>query len=45
MEWRSRQANPRYLMTSDFQTDMAAENHRRAMLMVSAAAPGFTRAP
>jgi len=45
MEWRSRQAKPHYLMTSDFQTDMAAENHRRAMLMVTTATPSFTRAP
>lgn len=45
MEWRSRQANPQYLMTSDFQTDMAAESHRRAMIMVTAATPSFTRAP
>ena len=45
MEWRSRQAHPQCLMTSDFQTDMAAENHRRAMIMVTAATPSFTRAP
>lgn len=45
MEWRSRQAKPQYLMTSDFQTDMAAEAHRRAMIMVTAATPSFTRAP
>ena len=45
MEWRSRQAKPQYLMTSDFHTDMDAENHRRAMIMVTAAAPSFTRAP
>lgn len=45
MEWRSRQANPQYLMTSDFHTDMDAEGHRRAMIMVTAAAPSFTRAP
>ncbi len=45
MEWRSRQAKPQYLMTSDFHTDMAAESHRRAMIMVTAATPSFTRAP
>lgn len=45
MEWRSRQANPQYLMTSDFHTDMDAEGHRRAMIMVTAAFPSFTRAP
>lgn len=45
MEWRLRQANPQYLMTSDFHTDMAAEAHRRAMLMVTASNPSFTRAP
>lgn len=45
MEWRSRQAKPQYLMTSDFHTDMAAEGHRRAMIMVTAATPSFTRAP
>lgn len=45
IEWRSRQANPQYLMTSDFHTDMSAEAHRRAMIMVTAAVPSFTRAP
>jgi len=45
MEWRSRQAKPPYLTTTDFYTDMAAEGHRRAMIMVSAAKPSFTRAP
>jgi hypothetical protein len=45
MEWRSRQAKPQYLMTSDFHVDMAAESHRRAMIMVTAATPSFTRAP
>jgi hypothetical protein len=45
MEWRSRQNNPQYLMTSDFHTDMAAEGHRRALIMVSASKPSFTRAP
>lgn len=44
MEWRSRQPKPQYLMTSDFHTDMAAEGHRRAMIMVSASSPSFTRA-
>jgi hypothetical protein len=45
MEWRSRQTNPQYLTTSDFAVDMAAEGHRRALLMVSAMCPSFTRAP
>jgi hypothetical protein len=45
MEWRSRQTNPQYLMTSDFHTDMGAEGHRRAMIMINAADPTFTRAP
>ena len=45
MEWRSRQANPQYLTTSDFATDMAAENHRRGLIMVTAIRPSFTRAP
>ena len=45
MEWRARQAKPQYLMTSDFHTDMAAEGHRRAMIMVTTSAPSFTRAP
>lgn len=45
MEWRSRQTKPQYLMTSDFHTDMDAEGHRRAMIMVSATQPSFTRAP
>ncbi len=37
--------NPQYLMTSDFHTDMGAEGHRRAMIMINAADPTFTRAP
>jgi hypothetical protein len=45
MEWRSRQTNPQYLTTTDFHTDMGAEAHRRAMIMVTAAMPSFTRAP
>jgi hypothetical protein len=45
MEWRSRQTNPQYLTTTDFYTNMAAEAHRRAMIMVTAAMPSFTRAP
>jgi len=45
MEWRSRQTNPQYLTTTDFHTDMGAEAHRRAMIMVTAARPSFTRAP
>lgn len=45
MEWRSRQTNPQYLTTSDFAADMAAEGHRRAMIMVTAINPRFTRAP
>ena len=45
IEWRSRQTNPQYLMTSDFHTDMGAEGHRRAMIMVTAVDPTFTRAP
>jgi hypothetical protein len=44
-EWRSRQTNPQYLMTSDFHTDMTAEAHRRAMIMVTTIHPPFTRAP
>lgn len=45
MEWRSRQAKPQYLTTTDFYTDMAAEGHRRAMIVITAAKPSFTRAP
>lgn len=45
MEWRSRQAKPQYLTTSDFAVDMAAESHRRAIIMVTAMNPSFTRAP
>jgi len=45
IEWRSRQANPEYLTTSDFAVDMAAEGHRRALIMVTAINPCFTRAP
>jgi len=45
MEWRSRQTNPQYLTTTDFHVDMAAEGHRRAMIMVMTMSPGFTRAP
>ena len=45
MEWRSRQAKPQYLTTTDFYTDMAAEGHRRAMIGITAAKPSFTRAP
>jgi hypothetical protein len=45
MEWRSRQTKPQYLTTSDFYTDMAAQGHRRALILITAAAPGFTRAP
>ena len=45
MEWRSRQPKPKYLTTTDFQVDMAAEGHRRALIMVTSIGPGFTRAP
>jgi len=45
MEWRSRQTNPQYLTTTDFATDMAAEGHLRAMILVTAVNPSFTRAP
>jgi hypothetical protein len=45
MEWRWRQTNPPYLTTSDFAVDLAAEGHRRAMIMVRASHPSFTRAP
>ena len=45
MEWRSRQTNTPYLTTSDFAVDMAAEAHRRALIMVTAMSPSFTRAP
>ena len=45
MEWRSRQHKPQYLMTSDFHTDMDAEGHRRALIMITASNPSFTRAP
>jgi hypothetical protein len=45
MEWCSRQDKPQYLTTSDFYTDMDAEGHRRAMIMVTAMNPSFTRAP
>lgn len=45
MEWRSRQAKPQYLTTTDFAVDMDAENHRRALIMVTSIHPTFTRAP
>lgn len=45
MEWRSRQANPQYLTTSDFAVDMDAEGRRRGFIMVTAMCPSFTRAP
>lgn len=45
MEWRSCQTKPQHLMTSDFHTDMAAEAHRRAMILVTTTHPAFTRAP
>jgi hypothetical protein len=45
MEWRSRQTKPQYLTTTDFYTDMAAEGHRRALIVITAAKPSFTRAP
>jgi hypothetical protein len=45
MEWRSRQAHSHYLTTTDFAVDMAAEGHRRALIMVRAMNPSFTRAP
>ena len=45
MEWRSRQPNPQYLTTSDFHVDMAAQGRRRAMILVTAMSPNFTRAP
>ena len=45
MEWRSRQANPQYLTTTDFAVDMDAQGHRRAITMVTAIHPSFTRAP
>lgn len=45
MEGRSRQAKPQYLTTTDFYPDMAAEGHRRALIVITAAKPAFTRAP
>jgi hypothetical protein len=45
MEWRSRQPNSKYLTTTDFAVDMDAENHRRALIMVTSIHPTFTRAP
>ena len=45
MEWRSHQSNPQYLTSTDFAVDMAAEGHRRALIMVTAIHPSFTRAP
>jgi len=45
MEWRPRQAKPKNLTTTDFQVDMAAEGRRRALIMVTATSPTFTRAP
>jgi hypothetical protein len=44
VEWRSRQTNPRYLTTTDFAADMDAEGHPRAMIMLTAMNPTFTRA-
>lgn len=45
MEWRSRQTKPHYLTTTDFAADMDAQGHRRALIMVTAKSPSFTRAP
>ena len=45
MQWRSRQTKPQYLTTTDFYTDMAAQGHRRAMIMITATRPCFTTAP
>ena len=45
MEWRSRQAKPQYLTTTDFYTDMAVEGHRRAIIVITAAKPSFISAP
>jgi len=45
IEWRSRQTSSQYLTTCDFAVDMAAEGHRRALIMVTAMSPSFTRAP
>jgi hypothetical protein len=45
MEWRPRQAKPKHLTTTDFHVDMAAEGRRRALVMVLATSPTFTRAP
>jgi hypothetical protein len=45
MEWRSRQTKPQYLTTTDFAVDMDAENHRRALILVTSIHPTFTRAP
>ena len=44
-EWRSPQAKPQYLTTTDFHADRAAEGRRRARLRVMTQSPGFTRAP
>ena len=45
MEWRSHQSHPQYLTSTDFAVDMAAEGHRRALIMVTTIHPSFTRAP
>ena len=45
MECRSRQTNSRYLTTTDFAADMAAQGHRRAVMMATAMNPTFTGAP
>jgi len=45
MEWRSRQTKPQHLTTTDFHTDMAAQGHQRALRMITATHPTFTRAP
>ena len=45
VEWRSHQNNPQYLTTTDFAVDMAAQGHRRALIMVTTLHPCFTRAP
>ena len=45
MEWGSRQPNSQYLTTTDFHTDMEAEDRRRALITLTAARPSFTRAP
>jgi hypothetical protein len=44
MEWRSHQPHPEYKMTTDFQTEMAAENLRWGLRFVKSTGKGLIKA-